>query len=132
MKTKLFTYSAAVALLAAASAITLIESCTKSEKASPKTLNSVSAKQVNGTVAYEDTIATNWFKRNSNSLGSLAFDQASSVLLSSGKVLWLTGDVYYDDLNSNGTTPCLFNYHNSILQQPSITNTCKPLGNCFQ
>jgi hypothetical protein len=122
MKTKLFIYSATLAIAGTAATMLLIESCTKNDRSATKTLNSASAVLVNGASAVEDTIATNWFKRNSNSLGSIAFDQAASVPLSSGKVLWFTGDTYYDDLNSDGTTPCLFNYHNTVLQQPSTSN----------
>jgi hypothetical protein len=123
MKTKLFIFSGATALVMSAAALLLVQSCSKNESHSLKPSNTSPKKGVEGgTVAYEDTIATNWFKRNSNSLGSIAFDHASSVLLSSGKVLWLMGDTFYNDLNSDGTTPCLFNHHNTILQQPSISN----------
>jgi hypothetical protein len=124
MKTKLLICSAALSLIVAVLALLLIQGCKKNNTL---TFNSPS-KDSNfnapgSTVAYQDNTVTNWFKRNSNSLGSIAFDQAFSVPLSSGKVLWLTGDVYYKDLNTDGTTtPCLFNYHNSVLQQPSTTN----------
>jgi hypothetical protein len=120
MKTKLFIFSAALVFTGAA---VLIESCTKNEShAVNAPATSSQLKTNSGSVAYQDNTVTNWFKRNSNSLGSIAFDQAASVLLSSGKVLWLTGDTYYNDLNSDGTTPCLYNYHNTVLQQPTTSN----------
>jgi hypothetical protein len=125
MKTKLFIFSGAVALVLSAATLLLIQSCTKNESRNPTPSNLNTPKVVNNASGVvEDTIATNWFKRNSNGLGSIAFDQASSVLLSSGKILWLLGDTYYNDLNSNGTTPCLFSNstRNTMLQQPSKTN----------
>src|ERR1700748_1988270 len=123
MKTKLFVFSAALAIAGSAATMVLIQSCSKNESRSVNPTAASSSLQTNsGSVAYQDNTVTNWFKRASNSLGSIAFDQGASVPLSNGKVLWLTGDTYYNDLNSDGTTPCLFNYHNTVLQQPSTTN----------
>lgn len=123
MKTKLFIFSAALGIAGCAATMVLIQSCTKNQSRSVNAPATASSLKTNsGSVAYQDNTVTNWFKRNSNGLGSIAFDQGSSVPLSNGKVLWLTGDTYYNDLNSDGTTPCLFNYHNTVLQQPSTTN----------
>lgn len=123
MKTKLFIFSAALAITGSTATMVLIQSCTKNESRAANSPSVTAKLQTNGgTVAYQDNTVTNWFKRNSNSLGSIAFDQASSVPLSNGKVLWLMGDTYYNDLNADGTTPCLFNYHNTVLQQPSTSN----------
>ncbi len=123
MKTKLFVFSAALAIAGSATTMVLIQSCSKTESRSVHPTAASGNLQTNsGSVAYQDNTVTNWFKRASNSLGSIAFDQGASVPLSNGKVLWLTGDTYYNDLNSDGTTPCLFNYHNTVLQQPSTTN----------
>jgi hypothetical protein len=123
MKTKLFIFSAALAIAGSAATMVFIQSCTKTGSRSVNAPATTSQLKTNsGSVAYQDNTITNWFKRNSNGLGSLAFDQGASVPLSNGKVLWLTGDTYYNDLNADGTTPCLFNYHNTVLQQPSTTN----------
>ncbi|SFW83409.1 DUF4185 domain-containing protein [Chitinophaga sancti] len=65
---------------------------------------------------YQDASATAFFRRTS---GSIAFDGALSVPLSNGKVVWLFNDTFYDDLNSDGTVPCIFNKHNTVLIQPA-------------
>jgi hypothetical protein len=127
MKAKLLIRSAALTVMASAATFLLIESCTKSSSPSVKPVPNINKAGINlalpgSTVAYQDNTITNWFKRNTNSLGAIAFDQAASVPLANGKVLWLNGDTYYNDLNTDGTTPCLFNYHNTVLQQPSTTN----------
>ena len=70
-------------------------------------------------VAYQDETVTNFFKRTS---GSQAFDGNFSVPLSNGNVAWFTNDVFYNQLKGNGMLPCLFNYHNSVLVQPTATN----------
>jgi hypothetical protein len=69
-------------------------------------------------VAYLDSTVTNFFKRTS---GSEAFDGDFSTPLQSGNVMWFTNDVFYNQL-SGGELPCLFNYHNSIMIQPTATN----------
>ncbi|MEO6149026.1 MAG: RICIN domain-containing protein [Mucilaginibacter sp.] len=70
-------------------------------------------------VAYQDDVVTNYFKRTT---GSQAFDGNFSIPLSDGRVLWLTNDVFYNQLNGSGMLPCLFNNHNSVLTQPTATN----------
>ncbi|MEO6149477.1 MAG: hypothetical protein ABIN95_14360 [Mucilaginibacter sp.] len=121
MKTKLLLYGTAFAMLC-------IQSC-KKETAVKSVSGTNGNKKVTATVAYQDNTITNWFKRNANSLGSVAYDQAFSVPLASGKVLWLFGDTFYNDLDANGKVPCwtatsgpAFNLHNSVLSQPSTTN----------
>jgi len=120
IRTKYFIYAAAIIIV-------IIYSCHKSEKPTVQKTTTTTPKDTTKTstpsaIAYQDTIATEWFKRDANSLGSVAFDDAFSIPLANGKVLWLTGDTYYADLNADGTTPCIFNYHNTVLQQPSTSN----------
>ncbi|RYE18667.1 MAG: hypothetical protein EOP51_21470, partial [Sphingobacteriales bacterium] len=48
--------------------------------------------------AYKDDVFNNFFERNENSMGSVAFDQGNSIPLTwgpnAGKVLWITEDSY--------------------------------------
>jgi hypothetical protein len=130
MKIKLLIFSGAAALVVSAATLLLIQSCSKNESREATVPNLNSKKQVFAAdTGVADPTLTNWFKRNSNSLGSIAYDQAFSVPLSSGKVYWLFGDTFYDDLDATDSVPCYtsttgpaFNYHNSVLSQPSITN----------
>lgn len=69
-------------------------------------------------VAYQDSTVTTFFQRTS---GSEAFDGNFSIPLADGRVVWFTNDVYYNQL-SGGWLPCLFNYHNSVMIQPSAQN----------
>lgn len=47
-----------------------------------------------------------------------AGDVATTIPLSDGRVLWLFGDSYIDQLDpASGTLPCLFNARNSVLVQ---------------
>lgn len=69
-------------------------------------------------VAYQDSTVTTFFQRTS---GSEAFDGNFSIPLANGQVVWFTNDVYYNQL-SGGWLPCLFNYHNSVMIQPSAQN----------
>lgn len=69
-------------------------------------------------VAYQDSTVTSFFQRTS---GSEAFDGNFSIPLTNGQVVWFTNDVYYNQL-SGGWLPCLFNYHNSVMIQPSAQN----------
>lgn len=68
--------------------------------------------------SYRDDDVVRFFQRTS---GSEAFDGGSSIALSTGQVLWTSGDVYYNQLNSKGEFNCgqIFNYHNSMLVQPA-------------
>jgi hypothetical protein len=75
-----------------------------------------SARITAATAAYQDDSATAFFRRTT---GSIAFDGALSVPLSNGKVDWLFNDTFYDDLNADGTVPCIFSKHNTVLQQPA-------------
>ncbi|MEO6149730.1 MAG: RICIN domain-containing protein [Mucilaginibacter sp.] len=67
---------------------------------------------------YRDDEATRFFQRTS---GSSAFDGGSSVLLSTGQVLWLTNDTFYNQINAAGSFNCrtIFPYRNSSLIQPA-------------
>lgn len=65
-------------------------------------------------VAYEDTIATDFFRRES---GWTAGDGANSVPLSDGRVLWLMDDSHIDDYD-DGTVACVFKVNNAGLLQP--------------
>ncbi|RYD87624.1 MAG: DUF4185 domain-containing protein, partial [Sphingobacteriales bacterium] len=67
--------------------------------------------------SYRDDEATRFFQRTS---GSSAFDGGSSVPLSTGHVLWLTNDTFYNQINSTGNFNCrtIFPYRNSALLQP--------------
>jgi hypothetical protein len=66
--------------------------------------------------SYRDDAVVGFFQRTS---GSEAFDGGASVPLAwssnAGKVFWETNDVFYNQLNSEGTFACgqIFNYHNS-------------------
>ncbi|RCH56233.1 hypothetical protein DJ568_05730 [Mucilaginibacter hurinus] len=68
--------------------------------------------------SYRDDEATRFLQRTS---GSSAFDGGSSVLLSTGQVLWLTNDTFYNQINSTGNFNCrtIFPYRNSALLQPA-------------
>ena len=72
--------------------------------------------------SYRDDAVTGFFQRTS---GSEAFDGGASVPLTwstnAGKVFWQTNDVFYNQLNSEGTFACgqIFNYHNSGMVQPT-------------
>ena len=102
-----------------AAAIFTMLGCSKNETRGPKLVQEPLTPHTNsGTVAYLDTAVTNFFKRTS---GSIAFDGAFSVPLSSGKVAWLTNDTYFNDYNSTTkTVPCnLFNDHNTVMMQPA-------------
>jgi hypothetical protein len=68
--------------------------------------------------AYRDDEVVRYFMRTS---GSEAFDGGASIPLATGQSLWVTGDVYYNQLLSNGELRCnqIFNYHNSMLVQPA-------------
>lgn len=130
-----FLIRSAAVLTVVVSAILLIQSCSKNPAqllktvTQPDTVKKDSVKKPIHTTAYQDTVVTQWFKRNSNSLGSIAFDQAFSIPLANGQVYWLFGDTYYKDLNANGRFACFtdttgpgFNLHNSVLIQPSTSN----------
>jgi len=89
--------------------------------------------------SYRDDAVVGFFQRTS---GSEAFDGGASVPLTwssnAGKVFWETNDVFYNQLNSEGTFACgqIFNYHNSGMIQPAThswnpaltTNVISPDG----
>jgi len=65
---------------------------------------------------YKDTVATNFFKRES---GMIAADGGYTIPLSNGKVMWIFGDSYINNYDpATRTLPCLFGANNSILIQP--------------
>lgn len=72
--------------------------------------------------SYRDGEVTNFFNRTT---GSIAFDQGNSILLSDGRVLWVTQDAWNQvslmpNGNLNGNH--FISYKNSIIIQPSINN----------
>ncbi|WP_183575057.1 RICIN domain-containing protein [Mucilaginibacter sp. X5P1] len=72
--------------------------------------------------SYRDDAVVGFFQRNS---GSSAFDEGSSIPLyynlNKGKVLWVTGDTFYNQVDAKGEFGCnlFFPYHNSALLQPA-------------
>lgn len=72
--------------------------------------------------SYRDDDVVRFFQRTD---GSDAFDEGSSIPLYSninrGKVLWVTGDTFYNQVDSKGEFACnlIFPYHNSVLLQPA-------------
>ncbi len=75
--------------------------------------------------SYRDDIFTNFFERNEEWMGSVAFDQGNSIPLTwgpnAGKVLWITEDSWDGaQLTPNDRFDCnhFFWYNNSILIQP--------------
>jgi hypothetical protein len=72
--------------------------------------------------SYRDDAVVGFFQRTS---GSEAFDGGASIPLTwganSGKVFWVTNDVFYNQLNSLQEFNCgqIFNYHNSGMVQPA-------------
>ncbi len=65
--------------------------------------------------AVKDPAFTEFFRRTN---GWEASDGALSLPLSDGRVLWLFGDSYIDQLDpATGTTPCLFDARNAALLQ---------------
>ncbi|RYE16369.1 MAG: hypothetical protein EOP51_25925 [Sphingobacteriales bacterium] len=67
---------------------------------------------------YRDDDVIRFFQRKT---GSSAFDGGSSVPLSTGHVLWLTNDTFYNQVNADGNFGCrtIFPYRNSSLLQPA-------------
>ncbi|RVT97269.1 DUF4185 domain-containing protein [Mucilaginibacter limnophilus] len=86
--------------------------------------------------SYRDDAVVGFFQRTS---GSTAFDGGSSVPLSTGQVLWLTNDAFYNQINSTGNFNCntIFPYRNTALVQPAskswdpaqTVNITSPYGN---
>ncbi|MBT1688631.1 RICIN domain-containing protein [Dawidia soli] len=79
--------------------------------------------------SYLDDEVTRYFQRNSASLGSVAWDQGSSIPLTwggnNGKVLWVTQDAWDGaKLQPNGMFNCtdFFDYNNSIIIQQDKNN----------
>jgi len=72
--------------------------------------------------SYRDDAVVGFFQRTK---GSTAFDEGASIPLSygpnKGKVLWLTGDTFYDQVDEKGEFACnlIFPYHNAALIQPA-------------
>ena len=74
---------------------------------------------------YRDDKVVKFFERNNKTFGSAAFDQGSSILLSSGKTLWVTQDSWDgSQLQTNNLfiSSAYFTYGNSMFLQPSITD----------
>lgn len=109
MKSKLCIYGAALAALIA-------QGCSKGNQSSLNQKTSSSKMKADATSAYQDNAVTGFFQRTS---GAEAFDGAFSVRLTDGSDIWLNSDTFYNQLNGNGMLPCIFNVHNSVLQQPS-------------
>jgi hypothetical protein len=66
-------------------------------------------------VAHKDETFTAVFRQTNH---WAAGDVATTIPLSDGRVLWLFGDSYIDQLDpSSGTVPCLFDARNSLLLQ---------------
>lgn len=75
--------------------------------------------------AYRDDATIGFFERNNSSQGSVAFDQGTSVPLADGRVLWITQDAWDGTkLRDNHKFTCsdFFNYNNSVMIQPSVTD----------
>lgn len=72
--------------------------------------------------SYRDDAVVGFFQRTK---GSTAFDEGASIPLeygpNKGKVLWLTGDTFYDQVDDKGEFACnlIFPYHNAALIQPA-------------
>lgn len=72
--------------------------------------------------SYRDDEVGQFFSRTT---GSVAFDQGNSILLSDGRVLWVTQDAWYQgSLAPNGNLygNHFISYTNSIIIQPTIHN----------
>lgn len=79
--------------------------------------------------SYRDDVVTRYFQRNDPSLGSVAWDQGSSIPLTwgsnNGKVLWVTQDAWDGDkLQPNNMFNCsdFFSYNNSIVIQQDLND----------
>ncbi len=67
------------------------------------------------TVAYKDSVFTEYFRKTS---GWIASDATISLPLSNNKVLWLFGDTYIDGYRASDTSlNCFFQVRNSMLLQ---------------
>ena len=68
--------------------------------------------------SYRDDEVTRFFQRTT---GSTAFDGGASIPLSTGQVLWVTNDTFYNQINATGNFDCgtIFPYRNSSLLQPA-------------
>lgn len=67
------------------------------------------------TDAHQDKAFTEFFQQTN---GWEAGDVATSIPLSDGRVLWLFGDSYVDQLDTNtGTLPCIFDTRNAVMVQ---------------
>jgi hypothetical protein len=74
--------------------------------------------QFYGTSHFDSTF-TEYFRRNSG--GWTAGDATISIPLSDGRVIWLFGDSYIVDVDTNDNTlPCLFQIRNCMMVQDSI------------
>ncbi|WP_158534950.1 DUF5005 domain-containing protein [Mucilaginibacter hurinus] len=72
--------------------------------------------QHKGTVAYKDTVVTNFFKRGN---GVTAADGGFSTHLPDGRTLWTFGDAFIDNIDpKTGMVPCLFQVNNAAMVQP--------------
>lgn len=79
--------------------------------------------------AYRDDQVVRFFNRNKSTMGSVAFDEGMSIPLqwgpNKGKVLWITQDAWDGSaLQANNQFKCtdFFQYRNSVMIQPSITD----------
>lgn len=67
---------------------------------------------------YPDSVFTEYFRLNSG--GWTAGDATLSVPLPDGRTIWLFGDSYLENVNTNDTTlPCLFQIRNCMVVQDS-------------
>lgn len=67
------------------------------------------------TLATPDSLFTSYFRLNSG--GWTAGDATISVPLPDGGTIWLFGDSYLADVDTNNTLPCLFQVRNCMLLQ---------------
>ena len=76
--------------------------------------------------AYRDDDVVRFFERNNKAYGSSAFDQASSIPLANGKVLWVTQDSWdgnqLQTINNLFLSSAYFAYGNSMFLQASVTD----------
>ncbi len=68
---------------------------------------------------HPDSVFTEYFRLNSG--GWTAGDATISVALPDGRTIWLFGDSYLENVNTNDTTlPCLFQIRNCMVVQDSV------------
>lgn len=130
------TFTAGLEIISKASGMALSAKDNVTQSGTPVVLNASGSSEsqkwainaIEG-VAYRDGEVVDFFNRNESYQGSAAFDQGTSVYLSSGpnagKTLWITQDAWDgDQLQGNDMFACghFFKYGNSMFLQPSTTN----------